>query len=242
MCCSSPSDWAAGGHGQAGGGEAAVYRGAAAGEQGGDAGEQRDAGRPPHADTLDSIYDTGDLLRHLGKLEEARPLLEEALQGQRETLGDRDTYTLSSISGLAHLLKEMVQLEEARPLYEERLQADREIDGDRDPDTLTSIYLLAILYWRSRASSSKRSPSIRSGWRGVGAAPRHGASGDSWCGQGPDLHLGREAGQQEEAEALADRHGLAGEDEESDDEESDDEESDDVHEESDDEESDEDEE
>ena len=42
-----------------------------------------------HADTLRSIHDTSGLLRYLGKLQEARPLLEEALKGQRETLGDR---------------------------------------------------------------------------------------------------------------------------------------------------------
>ena len=77
----------------------------------------------------------------------------------------------------------MVQLEEARPLYEERLQADREIDGDRDPDTLTSIYLLAILL-KKQGKLVEAVPLYTdgSGWRGVGAAPRHGASGDSWCG------------------------------------------------------------
>ena len=36
----------------------------------------------------------------LGKLEEARPLYEEALQAKRETLGDRHPDTLQSIGGV----------------------------------------------------------------------------------------------------------------------------------------------
>ena len=36
----------------------------------------------------------GGLLLAMGKLEEARPLYEEALQGSRETLGDSHPYTL----------------------------------------------------------------------------------------------------------------------------------------------------
>ena len=40
----------------------------------------------------------GGLLQAMGKLEEARPLYEEALQGRRETLGDRHPRTLYSIN------------------------------------------------------------------------------------------------------------------------------------------------
>jgi hypothetical protein len=63
-----------------------------------------------HADTLRSIHDTSGLLRYLGKLQEARPLLEEALQGRRQTLGDRSARTMASISELVMLLEEMGQL------------------------------------------------------------------------------------------------------------------------------------
>ena len=55
---------------------------------------------------------------------EAR-LLEEALeklQGQRETLGDRDTVTLFSIRDLADLLEEQGMLAEAIPLLTEALE------------------------------------------------------------------------------------------------------------------------
>ena len=57
------------------------------------------------------------------KLEEARPLLEEALQAQRETLGDRHQLTLYSIGNLGQLLQAMGKLEEARPLLEEAAES-----------------------------------------------------------------------------------------------------------------------
>ena len=75
----------------------------------------------------------------MGQLEEARPLLEEALQAQRETLGDRHRSTLISIGNMGQLLQAMGKLEEAMPLYEEALQGKRETLGDRHPSTLTSI-------------------------------------------------------------------------------------------------------
>jgi len=63
----------------------------------------------------------GGLLLAMGKLEEARPLYEEALQARKETLGDRHPETLTSISNMGGLLKKMGKLHEARPLYEEAL-------------------------------------------------------------------------------------------------------------------------
>ena len=58
----------------------------------------------------------------MGQLEEARPLLEEALQAQRETLGDRHPSTLVSINNMAQLLQAMGKLEEAAPYLEEAVQ------------------------------------------------------------------------------------------------------------------------
>jgi len=45
----------------------------------------------------------GGLLKAMGKLEEARPLLEEALQGRKETLGDNHQRTRNTIDLLAGL-------------------------------------------------------------------------------------------------------------------------------------------
>ena len=83
----------------------------------------------------------------MGKLEEARPLYEEALQARKETLAGRPR------PGHADLDQQHGRAAEedgqaargARPLYEEALQAQRETLGHRHPDTLISIYNLADL-------------------------------------------------------------------------------------------------
>ena len=59
-----------------------------------------------------SISNLGTLLYEMGQLEEARPLLEEALQAQRETLGHHST--LISIGNMGQLLQAMGKLEVKR--------------------------------------------------------------------------------------------------------------------------------
>ena len=65
----------------------------------------------------------GVLLQEMGKLEEARPLYEEALQGKREALGDRHPGTLISIYNLADLLENQDMLTGAILLFTELLEA-----------------------------------------------------------------------------------------------------------------------
>ena len=84
----------------------------------------------------------GVLLKKMGKLEKAKPLYEEALQGERETLGDRHPNTLIYMGALLYA---MGMLEEARPLFKEALQARKETLGDRHPDTLDSIKWLDMV-------------------------------------------------------------------------------------------------
>jgi len=125
-------------------------------------------GRLPAAERSGNIllYRMGALLLDIGKLEEARPLYEEALQGRRETLGDRHDDTLTSISLLAYLLEEQGKLVEAIPLYTELLEGN--------------VLLLGMEHGKTRRAAKRLVSKLR------------------------------EVGQQEEAEALAAKHGLAG--------------------------------
>ena len=61
----------------------------------------------------------GALLKKQGKLDEAEPLLREALQVLRSTLGNRHPGTLTSISNLASLLQDQGKPDEAAPLLRE---------------------------------------------------------------------------------------------------------------------------
>ena len=85
------------------------------------------------------------LHKQQGQLNAARPLYEEALRGQRQTLGNRHESTLTSMYNLASLLKACGELEAAGALFEEELLACRDKMGSAHPNTLQSIGNLGSL-------------------------------------------------------------------------------------------------
>ena len=85
------------------------------------------------------------LLKTKGDLAAAEPLYREALEGRRETLGDRHPNTLTSIHNLGHLLHVKGDLAAAEPLYREALEVQRETLGNRHPSTRRSIKNLSRL-------------------------------------------------------------------------------------------------
>ena len=78
-------------------------------------------------------------LQGQGKYDEAEPLCREALEVQRETLGNRHPGTLASISNLGVVLQAKGDLAAAEPLLCEALEGLRVSLGDRHPHTLISI-------------------------------------------------------------------------------------------------------
>ena len=85
-------------------------------------------------------------MRAKGDLAAAEPLLREALEVKRETLGNRHPSTLTSINNLAMLLKGKGDLAAAKPLMrEEALEGLRDTQDDQHPSTLTFINRLAML-------------------------------------------------------------------------------------------------
>ena len=75
----------------------------------------------------------------------AELLLCEALEVQRETLGDWHPSTLTSINNMGQLLHGKGDLAAAEPLLREALEVRRETLGDRHPDTLSSLNNLGVL-------------------------------------------------------------------------------------------------
>jgi len=65
-----------------------------------------------------SINSLAMLLQHQGKLAEAEPLLREALDGNKQRLGNSHLHTLTSINNLATLLQDQGKAE-AEPLMRE---------------------------------------------------------------------------------------------------------------------------
>ena len=66
-------------------------------------------------------------------LDEAAPLLREALTACRETLGARHPQTLVSICSLGALLQVQGDVAGARRLYEEAVSTGREVLGEGHP-------------------------------------------------------------------------------------------------------------
>ncbi len=98
-----------------------------------------------HPDTLESINNTGALLRSMGKYDKAKQYYGEALERRRRILGDNHRDTLESIGNMGALLRSMGQYGEAEPYYREALEGRRRILGDDHPDTLTSINHMGAL-------------------------------------------------------------------------------------------------
>ena len=82
-----------------------------------------DSGRPRASTSgsrsVTSINSRGMLLQKQGKLDEAEPLLREALEISRATLGDRHPDTVTSIINLGSLLQDQGKPDEAAPLLRE---------------------------------------------------------------------------------------------------------------------------
>ena len=102
---------------------------------------------------LGSLKDKGELLDKglsfselvLQRISMAKGELAEALEGRRETLGNRHPRTLVSIGNLSMLLRAKGDLAAVEPLLREALEVRRETLGNRHPKTLLSIHNLGLL-------------------------------------------------------------------------------------------------
>ena len=71
------------------------------------------------ADADAVAHNLGGLLQDQKKLDQAEPLLREAVAGNREIFGDRDPNTLASINNLGSLLRDQGKHDEAESLLRE---------------------------------------------------------------------------------------------------------------------------
>jgi len=107
-----------------------------------------------------SIHSLALLLRDQGKLDEAEPLMREALGGMRRQLGNSHPDTLISINNLAVLIRDQGRLAEAEPLMREVLAELRNQLGNSRPNTLASINNLAVLL-RDQGKLDEAEPLMR---------------------------------------------------------------------------------
>ena len=103
---------------------------------------------------LRSTNDRALELKAQGRLDEAVPLLREALAGRREVLGLHHADTLYSATQLALLLQDQGKISEAEPLLREARDSYIAVNGTDHPDSLSSSNYLALLLKRERSLST----------------------------------------------------------------------------------------
>ncbi len=85
-----------------------------------------------------------------GCLGEAEPLLKEALEIHRKTLGEENPDVATVLNNLGLLYSSQRRYDEAEPLYEEALEIHRKTLGDENPYVATGRGNLGSLYYRQR--------------------------------------------------------------------------------------------
>jgi eukaryotic-like serine/threonine-protein kinase len=97
------------------------------------------------------LYVMGTVYDSLGLIHDARPMLERAVQLQRQVLGPENPDTLRSASFLGVILLEDGQEEEAEKVQRDTLVLQRRVLGPEHLDTLTTMArLAAVLSWQGR--------------------------------------------------------------------------------------------
>jgi eukaryotic-like serine/threonine-protein kinase len=85
----------------------------------------------------------GNVYQNLGLYPSAQPLLERALDIQRQVLGPTNPETLKSMNALAKILDSEGRYAEAEKLEQESVDIHRQVFGREDPETLRSMSQLA---------------------------------------------------------------------------------------------------
>ena len=98
-----------------------------------------------HPSTLMSAASMGRLLMLKGKIYEAEPYYQEALDGQRRVLGENDPITIAMTGFMGELLQAQGRLDEAQSLYEEALEKSRQTLADDDPEHLRILSLMGSI-------------------------------------------------------------------------------------------------
>ena len=145
-----------------------------------------------------SLTNLAELLRELGRYDEAEPLYREALAIDEAALGRRHVDTAVAMNNLAALLSPPAATGEAEPLMREALEIDREMLGPEHPEIATIEGNLAQVLL-----NSGRAPEAEALLRDTLAMERAAGSPDAaFARQQPRVSSCSSAGRNAEAEPL----------------------------------------
>ena len=96
------------------------------------------------SDRLRALCQWGHGLVHLGRLDEAEPLLQKAYRETQDLLGPRDAISLQAAEHMASFLSKQRRLEEAQAIFQRVLDDSRAVNGPNAPFTLSIMNNLAV--------------------------------------------------------------------------------------------------
>ena len=97
------------------------------------------------SDRLRALSQWGHGLVHLGRLDEAEPLLLKAYRETQDLLGPRDAISQQAAEHMATFLSKRRRYPEAQAIYQRVLDDSRAVNGPNDPFTLSNINNLAVV-------------------------------------------------------------------------------------------------
>ena len=111
----------------------------------------------------ESLNELGDIERYRGRLAEAEPMLNRALELRRKKFGGAHTKVAQTINNLALVFDEQGKLEEAEATHREALRIRRGL-RPKDPGISNSLSNLGITL-RKAASTKRRRRCCARRWR-----------------------------------------------------------------------------
>jgi tetratricopeptide (TPR) repeat protein len=97
-------------------------------------------------DDLSALNRQVSQLFQLGKIQEAIPIAERAVEVAKRARVPNPLETANALNNLGLLFRNRGKYAEALPLYQESLQILEKIRGPENPDTATSLNNLAVVY------------------------------------------------------------------------------------------------
>ncbi|RMZ88350.1 hypothetical protein DV736_g4421, partial [Chaetothyriales sp. CBS 134916] len=97
----------------------------------------------PEHKSMDIMNNLANVLKHLGKYEEARQIHQQTLDLKKKILGDEHPDTVSSMSNLANVLQHLGKYKEAEQIHQQTFDLRKKILGEEHSFTLTSMNNLA---------------------------------------------------------------------------------------------------
>ena len=124
-------------------------------------GYERAYGNSQHVDVLRACNNVGNVLRKQGKFVEAEPLLLQAFEGYKSSVGEHNLKTLRALENLGTLYENMGRFEDAEKMLKVAVegyesQSSSDVSAEH-PELIKALKTLVELYTKQGKGQEKKS-------------------------------------------------------------------------------------